>query len=150
MRRWGRGYPTAPGVLPNGRYPPHRFCKETSGPPQFPSYPFENMPWSKIPVVTRTLAIAPASLLPSVTLQCVGFPPYERDLSLRTTTIHFFGTQYRACNLAASSFRPPLPALPVDFAYELLAKLCSCGTCTHWVTKSNFILHCGGIPTIRI
>jgi hypothetical protein len=40
----------------------------------------------------------------------------------------FFGTQYRACNLAPSSFGPPLPVLPVDFANELLARLCSCGT----------------------
>lgn len=40
----------------------------------------------------------------------------------------FFGALYRACNLAPSSVGPPLPVLPVDFAYELLAKLCSCGT----------------------
>jgi hypothetical protein len=39
----------------------------------------------------------------------------------------FFGAQYRACNLAPSSFGLPLPNLPVDFANELLAKLYSCG-----------------------
>jgi hypothetical protein len=75
----------------NGRYPPHRFYKETSGPPQFPSYPFENMPWPKTPVVTRKLAKSLASLRPSVVLHRVGFHPAGRDLSLRTTTIHFSG-----------------------------------------------------------
>ena len=54
---------------------PFLFFKEPIDSPQFPSYPFENMPWSKTPVVTHRLAITPVSLLPSVTLECVGFPP---------------------------------------------------------------------------
>ena len=114
--------------------------KEASGPPQFPSYPFENMPWSKTPVVTPRLAIAPVSLLPSVTLECVGFPPGIAGFILMDHNYTFFGAQYRACNLVPSSFRPPSPVLPVDFTNELPAKLCSCGTYTHWVTLSNFIL----------
>jgi len=39
--------------------------KGTSGSSQFPSYPFENIPWSQTPVVTCTLALAHTSLLPS-------------------------------------------------------------------------------------
>ena len=35
----------------------------------------------------------------------------------------FFGAQYRACNLDPSSFRLPLPGLPVDFTTDLPAKL---------------------------
>ena len=49
------------------------------------------MPWSKTPVVTCILAITHTSLLPSDTLQRVGFHFAKRNLSLRTTTIHFSG-----------------------------------------------------------
>jgi hypothetical protein len=49
----------------------------------------------------------------------------------------FFGAQYRACNLAPSSFRLPLPVLPVDFANELLAKLYSCGIFANRLLKSG-------------
>jgi len=47
----------------------------------------------------------------------------------------FFGAQYRACNLAPSSFGLPSPVLPVDFANELLAKLYSCGTSAGLATQ---------------
>ena len=40
-------------------------CKETVGSPKFPSYPFEYMPCSQTPVVSRTLALAYPGLLPS-------------------------------------------------------------------------------------
>lgn len=129
---------------------PFFFYEEPIGSPQFPSYPIENMPWSKTPVVTHRLAIAPVSLLPSVTLQCVGFPPALAGFILMDHNYTFFGAQYRACNLVPSSFRPPFPVLPVDFTNELPAKLCSCGTYTHWVTLSSFILLFSGIPAIRI
>ncbi len=119
---------------------PFFFCKEPIGPPQCPSYPFEDKPWSKTPVVAHRLAIAPVSLLPSVTLECVGFPPTFAGFILMDHNYTFFGVQYRACNLVPSSFRPSSPGLPVDFTNELPAKLCSCGTYTHWVTLSNFIL----------
>jgi hypothetical protein len=71
--------------------------------------------------------MAHPSLQPSVSFQCVGFLrswriiPWDHNYT-------FFGAQYRACNLAPSSFELPLPVLPVDFSNELLAKLCSCGT----------------------
>ena len=65
-----------------------------------------------------------------------------RRLSLRYAALilpdhnyTFFGAQYRACNLAPSSFGLPLPVLPVDFANELLAKLCSCGTSADHATQ---------------
>jgi hypothetical protein len=82
------------------RYPPMVpcFCKETSGSPQFPSYPFENMPWSQTPVVTCTLAITHTSLLPSDTIQRVGFRSAMRRLSLRTTIIHFSGLNTEPAN----------------------------------------------------
>ena len=86
------------------------------------------MPWSQTPVVTCTLAIAHTSLLPSDTLKCVGFRSDYAVLILTDHNYTFFGAQYRACNLAPSSFGLPLPVLPVDFANELLAKLYSCGT----------------------
>ena len=86
------------------------------------------MPWSQTPVVTCTLAIAHTSLLPSDTLKCVGFRSDYAVLILTDHNYTFFGAQYRACNLATSSFGLPLPVLPVDFTNELLAKLCSCGT----------------------
>ncbi|CAB1080752.1 hypothetical protein D1AOALGA4SA_8428 [Olavius algarvensis Delta 1 endosymbiont] len=60
-------------------------------------------------------------------LNAVGFLPYKRDYP-NDHNYTFFGAQYTACNLAPSSFGLPLPVLPVDFANELLAKLCSCGT----------------------
>jgi hypothetical protein len=50
--------------------------KETSGPPEFPSYPRECMPWSKTPVVPCILALSHTGLLPSVPLNAVGFPPW--------------------------------------------------------------------------
>ena len=66
----------------------------------------------------------------------------ERRLSFRYAklilTDHnytFFGAQYRACNLAPSSFGLPSPVLPVDFANELLAKLYSCGTSADLATQ---------------
>ncbi len=65
-----------------------------------------------------------------------------RRLSLRYAALilsdhnyTFFGAQYRACNLAPSSFGLPSPVLPVDFANELLAKLYSCGTSTDLATQ---------------
>jgi len=51
--------------------------------------PFRPLP--KTPVVACTLAITHTSLLPSDTLQRVGFHPLFRDLSFRTTIIHFSG-----------------------------------------------------------
>ncbi len=61
-------------------------------------------------------------------IQRVGFQFRFAKLNLLDHNYTFFGAQYRACNLAPSSFGPPLPVLPVDFANELLAKLCSCET----------------------
>ena len=73
--------------LADGRDPPHQrrdfacagsphtvlLPKETSGPPEFPSYPHEYMPWSKTPVVSCLLTISLVGLLPSVPDDAVGF-----------------------------------------------------------------------------
>ena len=48
---------------------------DSSGSPQFPSYPFENMAWSQTPVVTFTLATAHTSLLPSAKFKASAFIP---------------------------------------------------------------------------
>jgi hypothetical protein len=104
------------------------------------------MPWSKTPVVTCTLAIAHTSLLPSDTLERVGFRSDYAVLILTDHNYTFFGAQYRACNLAPSSFGLPLPVLPVDFANELLAKLYSCGTfadlATQRLSKLSIEIYC--------
>ena len=83
--------------------------------------------WSQTPAVTCTLALTSTSLLPSTKFKASAFIPYP-GLILTVRNYTFFGAQCRACNLAPSSFGPPLPVLPVDFANVLLAKLCSCGT----------------------
>ena len=70
---------------------PYPMRQAASGSPQFPSYPFENMPWSQTPVVTHTLAIAHMSLLPSTKFSASAFVPLKRYLSLRSTIIHFSG-----------------------------------------------------------
>ena len=92
-------------------------------------------PLHQTPVVTRTLAISHPGLLPSAALQSVGFHPELAEFIPMDHNYTFFGAQYRACNLAPSSFGLPLPVLPVDFANELLAKLCSCGTSADHATQ---------------
>ena len=75
--------------------------KETFGSPEFPSYPFESMPWSKTPVATSTLALTHSGLLPFRLLQSVGVLPHLQDYPM-TTTIHFSGLNTRP----GFSFRP--------------------------------------------
>ena len=53
-------------------------AKEIVGSPKFPSYPFEHMPRSQTPVVSRALALTHTELLPSVTQRTSAFPPYRR------------------------------------------------------------------------
>jgi len=96
--------------------------KETSGSPEFPSYPFENMPWSQTPVVTFELATVVLRSTAFHCLQSVGFPPNRRVI-LTDHNYTFFGAQYRACNLDSLSSRLPSPGLPVRFTTDLLAKL---------------------------
>ena len=64
--------------------------KETVGSLKFPGYPHEHMPWSKTPVVSRTLALSHPRLLPSGPLHAVGFLPH-REIILMTTTIPISG-----------------------------------------------------------
>jgi hypothetical protein len=49
-----------PGILVPAVAP-----KETGGSPEFPGYPFDHMPRSQTPVVSRPLALARTGLLPS-------------------------------------------------------------------------------------
>ena len=94
------------------------------------------MPWSQTPVVTWTLAIAHSGLLPSTKYKASAFIPFPGLIQL-VHNYTFFGAQYRACSLAPLSFGPPLPVLPVSFANELLAKLCSCGTSADRLLKAR-------------
>jgi hypothetical protein len=59
----------APAVLP----------KETGGSPEFPGYPSEHMPRSQTPVVSRSLAIAQAGLLPSNRCRLSALGPVTRS-----------------------------------------------------------------------
>jgi len=98
------------------------FFKETSGSPEFPSYPFENMPWSQTPVVTFELATVVLRSTAFHCLQSVGFS-LPKQVILTDHNYTFFGAQYRACNLDSLSSRLPSPGLPVRFTTDLLAKL---------------------------
>jgi hypothetical protein len=51
-------------VLPVTHLPAYA-PKETGGSPEFPDYPFERMPRSQTPVVSRPLALSQTGLLPS-------------------------------------------------------------------------------------
>ncbi|MCD6274044.1 MAG: hypothetical protein J7K30_14665, partial [Deltaproteobacteria bacterium] len=93
--------------------------------PKFPSYPFENMPWSKTPVVSCILAITHSGLLPSAHCKASAFSAKGGLSNVHNYT--FFGAQYRACILDSSGFglpfQSPVLALPADFTTNLLAKL---------------------------
>ena len=115
------------------------FARRSFGSPQFPSYPFEHMPWSKTPVVTCILAKSLVGLLPSAKSNASTFLTLTARVILSDHNYTFFGAQYRAYALDPSGFRLPLPGLPAEFTTELLAKLYSGRTFTCWVTISNFI-----------
>ncbi len=115
------------------------FARRSFGSPQFPSYPFEHMPWSQTPVVTCILAKSLTGLLPSAKSNASTFLTLIAQVILSDHNYTFFGAQYRACALDSSGSRLPLPGLPAEFTTELLAKLYSGRTFTCWVTISNFI-----------
>ena len=87
-----------PGIL-SFRYCPIRLLvQDTIGSLQFLDYPCIHMPWSQIPVVSHTLAIACMRLLPSEPLHAVGFTLIITRISLRTTTILISGLNTRPAN----------------------------------------------------
>ncbi len=136
-----------------GRLPLTDFCARRSfGSPQFPSYPFEHMPWSKTPVVTCTLAMTHAGLLPSAKSKASAFPSSFRELSLRTTTIHFSGLNTEPAPLLHPA---PDSRCRVYLWISLLTRWLtfrqiglSLTTITYWVTISNFT-SLWSLPTIR-
>ena len=75
----GESIPLTPGLLIS-RYPSSSGClnTDTFGSPEFPSYPFESMPWSKTPVVTSTLALTHSGLLPSAHSRALAFSRIRR------------------------------------------------------------------------
>lgn len=73
-------------------------------------------------------------------VKTVGFHTLTSQCAyLSSTTIPFSGLNSAACILAPSSSVLPLPGLHVDFATDLLARLWSGGTFTHWVILTNFL-----------
>jgi hypothetical protein len=135
--------PTSWGTLVRARsftirtVAPNRIFKETFGPPQFPSYPFKHMLWSKTPAVTCLLAVSHSGLLPSVPLDAVGFLP-DNGIILLTATIHFSGLNTgpvllvrpasdARCRVCLSQIPIPFGA---DFTTDLVANLWSGGTCS--------------------
>ena len=78
--------------------------KETGGSPEFPGYPCEHMPRSQTPVVSRTLALARAGLLPSshCILSALGTVARSYPWS---TTIHFSEFNDAACLLTLPLLR---------------------------------------------
>jgi hypothetical protein len=118
--------------------------KETDGSPKFPGYPFELMPCSQTPVVSSALALARSGLLPSVQITTSAFPPLLVVILCETlfrwsTILQISRLYHTACFLAPPGFGLPLPDLPAEFTTNLLARLWSGGTFTHWVTLANFI-----------
>ena len=70
---------------------PYRYmCTETIGSPEFPGYPFENMPWSKTPVVSLNSCHIEFRTAAFRLLKNVGFFLHCRIITM-TTTIHFSG-----------------------------------------------------------
>ena len=71
-----------------------------------------------------------------------AFIPILFGTILLSTTIHISGFNHTACILVPSGSVLPLPGLHAEFTTDLLARLWSGGTCTHWVTLSNFNEQC--------
>ena len=80
--------------------------KETGGSPEFPDYPFAHMPRSQTPVVSCSLALAQAGLLPSRACIRSALSPVARVHSF-TTIIHFSEFNDAACVLASPLLRTP-------------------------------------------
>jgi hypothetical protein len=121
VREVGRPLRT-PGIL--WVRPSHnRFSgKETIGSPEFPGYPRQYMIGSQTPVVTLNTCLDAFRSAAFQLLHTVGLPLSIQVYPL-TTTIHFFGAQYRSCILDPPGFGLPLPGLPAGFSTARLAKL---------------------------
>ena len=81
-------YRSFPGRIILGRYPDAR---RSFGSPQFPSYPVEHMTWSQTPVVTWHTRHYACRFVAFRIIHYVGFRSAKRNLSFRSTTIHFSG-----------------------------------------------------------
>ncbi len=107
---------------------------------------------SKTPVVTCTLAMTHAGLLPSAKSKASAFPSSFRELSLRTTTIHFSGLNTEPAPLLHPA---PDSRCRVYLWISLLARWLtfrqaglSFVPITCWVTLSNFT-SLWSLPMIR-
>jgi len=111
---------------------------ETGGSPEFPGYPFEHMPRSQTPVVSRPLALAPTGLLPSTGWTSSALGPLTQTYPL-TTTIHFSEFNVAACALAFPLLRtPPLDGRPSVRLSTCWLSLGRAGLFTRWVTLTIF------------
>jgi len=96
--------------------------KETDGYPEFPGYPYDCMPWSKTPVVSRTHCHSASWTTAFHYIENVGFFPGFPTIIYRP---HYkdFGAQYTAYSLASPGFVLPLLGLHAGFTTDLLARL---------------------------
>jgi hypothetical protein len=103
---WSRRPPNARVLVTPVTLVPAIAPKETGGSPEFPDYPFVHMPRSQTPVVSRSLALARAGLLPSRCWILSALSPVARVHSF-TTIIHFSEFNDAACVLAFPLLRTP-------------------------------------------
>ncbi len=102
--------------------------KETGGSPEFPDYPSEHMPRSQTPVVTRSLALMRAGLLPSGAFTPSALGPVARSYpAVHDYTI--FGAQSRGlCSRLTSASDSAFQRSPFGSAADPVAGLWSGGT----------------------
>jgi len=94
------------------------------GSPEFPSYPCKRMPCSQTPAVSQLLAMARLRLLPSGTLQPVGFP-IRRWLSTDRHSTIFRGSIDGLHSRSTLAPHTLLPRSHPGFTTDLLARLWS-------------------------
>ena len=140
---WPRRPPNARVLVAPVTLAPAIAPKETGGSPEFPDYPFEHMPRSQTPVVSRPLALARAGLLPSIHWIPSALGPLARTYPL-TTTIHFSEFNDAACVLASPLLRTPhlcdRPSVRLPTWWLACGRVGLDGLryLTHWVTLMSF------------
>jgi hypothetical protein len=116
----GGTFPPNARILPYGWFSLYLlFTRKHLDLPSSRATPFEYMPWSQTPVVSRLLALTHSGLLPSAACRASAFFPIRGNYP-QDHNYTFFGAQYRACTLG---FGLPSPGLPVDFTTDLPARL---------------------------
>ena len=104
-----------PGSPPGGI--PATLCtRRHLGSPLFPSYPFEHMPWSQTPAVSRTLAISRSGLLPSAHLIASAFLLQCRIYPCGPQLYIFRGSIHSLCSCSVR-LQTPVARFACGFRY---------------------------------